>query len=356
LLREAGRLFEHEALSPLLAPYLDLPGNSGTEQTSGLSPNSPAAFTVTERLALEWLKEGGKRLRPFVTLAAYAVARHGAAALSSQAALGELLPLPVRRVALAIEVLHKASLVHDDIEDDGEFRYGRPALHRAHGIATALNVGDYLVGLGYRLVAGESGPLGDACAAEILNRLTAAHLELCRGQGAELASRRDRICRPRDVLAIGALKTAPAFEVALFAGLRAAEAILDPALLKRFANYVGEAYQIQNDLEDWRADRKNKVTRGQDVRAARPTILRAFALEAGAREELASAPEGLSDHAAVERVRAIYEQTGAFARAEQLLEKLRARALGAADGVESEPLRELLRFLVRTVLEPREAP
>jgi geranylgeranyl pyrophosphate synthase len=346
LLREAGRLFEDETLRQLLAPYLDL---------SAPEEDEPPAFTLTERLALEWLKEGGKRLRPFVTLAAYAVARHGGAALSSQAALDELLPLPVRRLALAIEILHKASLVHDDIEDDGEFRYGRPALHRVHGVATALNAGDYLVGLGYRLVAGENRSLGDACTAEILKHLTSAHLALCRGQGAELALRRDGICRPRDVLAIGALKTAPAFEVALFAGLRAAEVVLDPARLKRFANYVGEAYQIQNDLEDWHADQKNKITRGQDVRAARPTILHAFALEAGAREELNRAGS-LSDHAAVERVRVIYQETGSFARAEQLLEKLRARAVDAAGGIEAEPLRELFRFLVRAVLEPRDAP
>ena len=60
-------------------------------------------------------------------------------------------------MALAIEALHKASLVHDDIEDDDEFRYGRPTLHRVHGVAQAVNVGDFLIGLGYRLIAGEMG-------------------------------------------------------------------------------------------------------------------------------------------------------------------------------------------------------
>ena len=61
-------------------------------------------------------------------------------------------PRWIRRAALSIEAFHKASLVHDDIEDDDIFRYGRATLHRQYGVGTAINVGDYLIGLGYRLV------------------------------------------------------------------------------------------------------------------------------------------------------------------------------------------------------------
>ena len=53
---------------------------------------------------------------------------------------------------MAIEAFHKASLVHDDIEDDDRYRYGRETLHRQFDLGTAINVGDYLIGLGYRLV------------------------------------------------------------------------------------------------------------------------------------------------------------------------------------------------------------
>ena len=56
------------------------------------------------------------------------------------------------RVAMAIEAFHKASLVHDDIQDDDLFRYGRETLHRSEGLGPAINIGDYLIGLGYRLV------------------------------------------------------------------------------------------------------------------------------------------------------------------------------------------------------------
>ena len=67
-----------------------------------------------------------------------------AADADPQAMLGE----PARALAVAIEALHKASLIHDDIADGDEFRYGRPTLHVSHGVGRAVNVGDWLVGLG----------------------------------------------------------------------------------------------------------------------------------------------------------------------------------------------------------------
>ena len=102
------------------------------------------------------------------------------------------MPDAVKRTALAIEAFHKASLVHDDIEDDDTFRYGRETLHRQHGVSTAINVGDYLIGLGYRLVSRERKELGGDCAADILDRLADAHLKLSEGQGAELLWRDNR--------------------------------------------------------------------------------------------------------------------------------------------------------------------
>ena len=118
-----------------------------------------------------------------ITLAAYDALIGGKGTLSED---GLLLPDSVRRTALAIETFHKASLVHDDIEDDDAFRYGRETLHRQHGIGTAINVGDYLIGLGYRLVSRERKELGGDCAADILDKLADAHLKLSEGQGAEL--------------------------------------------------------------------------------------------------------------------------------------------------------------------------
>jgi geranylgeranyl pyrophosphate synthase len=335
-----------------LAPYL--------ESVELANPQVKGSTSV-EGIALDWLREGGKRLRPFVTLATYAIARHGMAVLDCGPEIHERIPLSVWRLALAIEALHKASLVHDDIEDEDEFRYGRPTVHRQHGVAQAVNVGDYLIGLGYRLIAGEMASLGTDCSSDILSQLSQAHLELCRGQGAELqlGNRSPESLQPAEVMKVYAQKTAPAFEVALYSGLRAADRTMDLGVLRRFATYLGEGFQIRNDLEDWREDDRNKRNRGLDVLAGRPTMLRVFAAGGAWAAELAALAQSNGQCTTAERVerfRELYCRSGAFVRTEQLYEKLRDRALDAAAQFPTADLQELMRFLVRMVLRESSEP
>lgn len=346
LLRGARGIFERDALAGVLQPHL-------TDGALAAATDDP--MLETEALGADWLRCGGKRLRPFVTVAACALGRHGLDALAADADVEAMLDAPLRALAVAIETLHKASLIHDDIADGDQFRYGRSALHVSHGVGRALNVGDWLVGLGYRLVAAQSRALGGDLVADILGRLSGAQLALTRGQGAELAwiGRKSGALRAVDALNIGALKTAPAFEVALQAGLRASGAEFDEPLIRRFSTYLGEAYQVLNDLEDWRPDGSNKLALGRDVLTGRPTILRAFAMEAGGWDRLAQVGELDDPDEIVRRVRGIYEDAGAFGRARALVDGLRARCRGLAADASPEALGELLRFLTGTVLRER---
>jgi geranylgeranyl diphosphate synthase, type II len=333
-----------------------------------LAPRSRSAeasdpLSRTEQICYDWLRQGGKRSRPFITLAAYD-AMKGAAGTFGEDRLQ--LPDGVCRAAMAIEAFHKASLIHDDIEDDDGFRYGRETLHREYGVPAAVNLGDYLIGLGYRLVGRSRAELGGDCAADILNRMSEAHLKLSEGQGAELFWRdaTDKALTALDTLKIYALKTAPAFEAALYAGLRLAgpcEAY--EKMVVEFSRHLGVAFQILNDLKDWTGDGDNKLVAGQDALAARPTLLLALALEAATsydRQELLDLLGRTDrDRDAVEKMRSIYDSTQVFAKAEKLVEKYRARAEAVADAVEPIELRELLYFLVDSVLErpcPAEKP
>src|SRR5256886_191493 len=97
-----------------------------------------------ESLARQWLMRDGKRWRPFLAVAVYQ-------ALRSET--GDVLPEDLRKIAVAVECFHKASLVHDDIEDNDELRYGEKTLHAEYGVPVALNVGDLLIGEGYRQIA-----------------------------------------------------------------------------------------------------------------------------------------------------------------------------------------------------------
>ena len=101
---------------------------------------------------------------------------------------------------------------------------------------------------------------------------------------------RDKRLKPLDALKIYALKTSPAFEAAFFTGIRLARPIGEyQEPVKQFARNLGVAFQILNDIKDWAGDEDNKLVSGQDVLAARPTLLLALALEGSAaahREEL----------------------------------------------------------------------
>jgi geranylgeranyl pyrophosphate synthase len=219
-------------------------------------------------------------------------------------------------------------------------------------------VGDYLIGLGYRLVAEQRRWLATEAVADILVRLAEAHTKLCEGQGAELAWRDGNraALSPLETLKIYALKTAPAFEAALYAGLRLAGPVLverEPAA--RFARHLGVAFQILNDLNDWRDDPSNKGTSGSDALGRRPTILRALALEnldPPQRRELESLIPPAPDHSAfvLDATRRLYERAGVFEQARALVDKHRQRAHQIAAAIETPFLRQLLGYLADTVL------
>ena len=311
----------------------------------------------TELIARNWMVKGGKRLRPFITLAAYD-ALTGAAGL--QSATGNDLPKfswEVRRTAMAMEAFHKASLVHDDIQDNDPYRYGQETLHKRYGVGTAINVGDYLIGLGYRLISQSRRELGAEAASDILDRLANAHLKLCEGQGAELRwTGADSVkLTALDAMKLYALKTSPAFEAALYAGLRMAGPMeAYETMVPTFCRHIGVGFQILNDLLDWEEAAPNKLVAGRDAEQAKPTLLLALALDlakGSVRDELESViTEPLTAAVRSDRLRRLYQKLGVFERAEALVDKCRSRAEAVADEVQPEPLRQLLYFLVDTVL------
>jgi geranylgeranyl pyrophosphate synthase len=348
LMRASNQMFEETELNKLVP-------------RSRAKGSSSDPLTMHENISYDWLKQGGKRSRPFITLATYDALTGGKATLSAE---GLDLSDSVKRAAVAIETFHKASLVHDDIEDDDTFRYGRETLHREYGIGTAINVGDYLIGLGYRLVSRERKTLGSDVAADILDKLADAHLKLSEGQGAELLWRdaKDKAITALEAMKIYALKTSPAFEAALYSGVRlAGPADAYEKMIGDFSRHLGVAFQILNDFKDWEGDNDNKLVAGQDILAGRPTLLLALALEGltgGDREELLAILHHEHPKQAqnlLPRVRQLFIKANVFEKAEKLVEKYRARTEAIADEVQPTELRELLYYLVDTVLERSDA-
>lgn len=193
-----------------------------------------------EKISLDVLSGSGKKYRPYITASVYSIL--------TQKEPGN--DLGLKKTALAVECFHKASLVHDDIEDNDDMRYGKPTLHKKHGIPEALNAGDFLIGQGYSLLLDAvDNPI---ITARMLKVAANGHRTLSMGQGEELyLLKKPGFPSSRELITIFQNKTAPAFEVALNLGAIMGNA--DPALCKilsEFSKNLGIAYQIKDDIED----------------------------------------------------------------------------------------------------------
>ncbi len=363
LLRSASSMFKPEELDRI-CPRLR--GGPKLSEVNGQGIAALDPIAATEAIAYDFLGKGGKYSRPFITLAVHDAMTGGKGTLAGgENHLATNVSDSVRRAAMSIETFHKASLVHDDIQDNDSFRYGEETIHKRYGIPTAINVGDYLIGLGYRLVSRESKTLGADVVADILDNLADSHLRLSEGQGAELLWRdaRDKRLKPLDALKIYALKTSPAFEAAMFSGIRLAgpaEEYREP--VRQFARNLGVAFQILNDLKDWQGDEHNKLSAGGDILGGRPTVLWALALEGlppAEQKELLGLVNGDQRYAGdrISRVHELYEQVGVFEKAARLIDKHQERAEAIADKLQPEELRRLFYYLIDSVLDgPRGVP
>ncbi|MBR3717073.1 MAG: polyprenyl synthetase family protein [Bacteroidaceae bacterium] len=207
---------------------------------SSLRQYLPSDGRQTLEVALQWMGNDGKRWRPYLLTATYK-------ALSGRTEV----PEDVKRAAIGVECFHKASLVHDDIQDNDDSRYGMPTLHVRYGVPMAINVGDALLGEGYSLLSQCSSPA-------LLAAVAKAHVELCQGQGIELEwSNHPQSITLDFALDIFRKKTVPAFEVSLQLGAISAG---DDASLRQtiheFSDALGIAYQLQDDVEDFAGQEK----------------------------------------------------------------------------------------------------
>jgi len=308
------------------------------------------AETETERIARAWLAKGGKRWRPFLAACAFRSfqgRREGEDPVPKGPSVrqGGETPEDLRKAAVAVECFHKASLIHDDIEDgDGE-RYGAKALHVQYGVPIALNAGDFLLGEGYRLL-GETGA-ADGAKAQLVRAAAWGHRSLCIGQGEELMVKRER--RPlatARVIEIFRMKTAPAFEVALRMGTTLAGAGEDlwPALA-RYGEALGIAYQIRDDLADWSAG----ATPG-DLEGGRLSIVFSLGYERAAGEAKrfleAAGCGSLAAEGSAGRLARVLADLGVEESARRMLERYRREAVAALEPLPSENLRNVLERVV----------
>ena len=292
----------------------------------------------TETIARQWLARAGKRWRPFLTAASFQALRHD---------VTKPVPEDLKKVAVAIECFHKASLIHDDIEDEDAERYGEKTLHEEYGVAVALNAGDLLIGEGYRLIADTTVSAEQRAA--MLQVAAEGQRHLCRGQGAELIWKRNpEPLKSVEVIDIFRQKTAPAFEVALqlgciYADLEKYQDVSE--VLGQYSENLGIAYQIRDDLSDLGVEGETN-----DLAGLRPTLLLAGAHEKAKddrKEQLAQVwrrqmPEGIS----LQEIEGWYDDLKAVKRAEDLQLTYKELAIRSLTDLENSNLKGLLRRVI----------
>jgi geranylgeranyl diphosphate synthase, type II len=193
-------------------------------------------------IAIKSLLLGGNRHRAFLTALVYE-------AFCTQPNTETL-----SRLALSIECFHKASLIHDDIEDNDFARYGKDTIHAEHGVPVAINAGDLLIGEGYRLIT-EAG-LDAEIALKCIRLVSVGHKAISMGQGAELLCvTKGNILSVKEMINVFELKTATAFKVSILLGAIAGNADeISINLLEKFSSNIGIAYQLQDDLQDFNSN------------------------------------------------------------------------------------------------------
>ncbi len=270
---------------------------------------------------------GGKRIRPTITLLAC-----GACGGALRAAVP---------FACAAELTHSATLLHDDVIDDGPIRRGQPASRVLWGNAVSVLSGDWLLTRALEMVAAE--PARSAA----LPALLATMRRLVEGEVLQLSLRGSFEATEQDYFDVVRGKTASLFGWSAAAGAWAAGLRGQvPEALAEFGEGIGMAFQLVDDALDYAADPELLGKRlGQDFMEGKATLplIRAFQQEPHVRQRLAALLDGRDDGAAVaaEVIQAV-KRTGGIEAARALAREHTAVAMEALEKVPEGPHRRAI--------------
>ncbi len=271
---------------------------------------------------------GGKRVRPLLLLTAFDACKGGQERLADAIA-----------AAASVELIHTASLVHDDIMDRADTRRGKPSTYAAHGLDGAILVGDYLFTQAFAL--------GARLPRDAVDLMTDACRRLCEGQLREKAFQDTGSRDPATYRAIIRDKTATLLAAAC--GIGAIVAGAPPERVARLTDYgdaLGHAFQVLDDVLDVAGDPQwTGKPAGTDYLAGTMSSPYLAFLERG------GTLPGERRSADWPRVRDELFSTGAVAEAQQEAATYTQAALLALDGLPDSASRQALAGLAEHLME-----
>lgn len=278
-------------------------------------------------LARHLIEAGGKRLRPVLALAAARACNYE----------GE----HHIRLAAAVELIHSATLLHDDVVDGSELRRGRAAANTLWGNKPSVLVGDFLFSRSFQLMV-ETGSLS------VLRSLADAAATIAEGEVMQLSTAHDLTTTQERYVQVIAAKTAALFSAAAESGAGIADP--DPSVVLAYRNYglaLGIAFQLADDALDYGGSELAAGKRvGDDFNEGKATLPVLFAHQAGSPDEQEfwhrTIVEDERNDGDLERAQQIVQERDAIATTIALAEQYASQAQAALESLAASPINAAL--------------
>ncbi len=290
--------------------------------------------TLMDKVIDGYLARRGKQLRPMLVMLTAEMMGHD----------GE----NVIDAAASVEILHNASLIHDDVVDDSDRRHGQPTINAVWANHIAVLVGDFFVSTSLRLAL----RTGDMRVIGVIGNLGCL---LSLGEMDQIYNAREHMFTEEAYFEVISHKTASLFEACVEMGCYCAD-VDDDRLdrIRRFARLLGLCFQIKDDIFDYYDSAKIGKPTGNDLREGKVTLPLIHALNSSChprREEmLALSAKEVMDDADIDSLITFAKEAGGIAYAEDTLSRLHAEAVEILDSFGQSGAARDLRSLIDYVI------
>ena len=308
-----------------LASFQALVGDDLAAVNGTIRSRLTSDVVLVNQIAEHIIGSGGKRLRPLlVLLAARALGYDGDRHIE---------------LAVIVEFIHTATLLHDDVVDDSQLRRGRSTANALFGNEAAVLVGDSLYSRAFQMMVA----VGNMRVMEIMAQTTS---EIADGEVLQLLNRHDPDTTEARYLEVIHRKTAKLFEAAAQLGAICAGAPshVEDAMV-RFGRHLGTAYQLVDDVLDYRG-RTGELGKnvGDDLAEGKPTLPLIHAMREGSGRNARILQDAITSRGidAIDDVMAAVESTGSIAYTAELAADQVVLAGEALSALPNSPYRDAL--------------
>ncbi len=280
------------------------------------------------------LKKTGKQIRPILTILA----------AKSQGEVNE----NTYRCAIAMEMLHTASLIHDDVVDESNERRGQESVNAKWNNKVSILVGDYLLSQALSIA-------NETESHKILTKITQLGKKLSEGELLQISNVKNINCDEEKYIDVIRKKTAALFETCTYSGAISVKYNeLQTKILEKFGEIYGICFQIKDDIFDYiSSEKKLGKPVGNDIREGKITLPLLYALNVSQQKEeyidIIRRKDFTKEN--IEKIINFAISNGGIEYAKQKMEKYKQEALSILKNIENEKIRKSLELVLQHTIE-----